>query len=258
MIHTNTTSLQGYSIIAAVLMIGFLLVLTTSTLNLVLQEMQDWRGRQDYMKAFAWAEGAMELWLLDIKTKWYGYDDDTYIDIDTFTGSIKSPLLSYEFDSNRNAYTGSIDAYGLDIIPLFSIDSSGAINSIQDIQVNITSTQLPVWNIITETAWFSWKWWLSYNDIVWEKRYDETSWDLVYDTSSSISSLLSGEDYLILQNLSWDTITYEILGSGWGFTLPRASISSSATIWKYTQNLQTQVDNTEFLWILKYSIFWWN
>jgi hypothetical protein len=46
----------GYSIIAAVLMIGFLLILTTSTLNLVLQEMQDGKGRQDYMKAYAGAE----------------------------------------------------------------------------------------------------------------------------------------------------------------------------------------------------------
>jgi hypothetical protein len=50
-------------------MVGFLLVLTTSTLNLVLQEMQDGKGRQDYMKAYAGAEGALELALFQIKDK---------------------------------------------------------------------------------------------------------------------------------------------------------------------------------------------
>ena len=62
-----SSAVPGYSVIAAILMIGFLLVLTTSTLNLVLQEMQDGKGRQDYMKAYAGAEGAMELALLKIK-----------------------------------------------------------------------------------------------------------------------------------------------------------------------------------------------
>ena len=65
----------GYTIISAIMMVGFLLVLTTGTLNLVLQELQDSRGQQNYIKAYAAAEGAMELGLYRIKERGYGYDD---------------------------------------------------------------------------------------------------------------------------------------------------------------------------------------
>lgn len=71
--YISSRNLNGYSIILSLVMIGFLLVLTTGTLNLVLQEMQDGKGKQDYLKASAAAEGAMELALSHIKNTGYGY-----------------------------------------------------------------------------------------------------------------------------------------------------------------------------------------
>ena len=63
---------QWYSVIIAMLLIGFLLVLTVTVLNLVLKELRDNRAMWDSMKAFAWAETGKELALLKIKEEWYG------------------------------------------------------------------------------------------------------------------------------------------------------------------------------------------
>ena len=80
-------------------MIGFLLVLTTGTLNLVLQEMQDGKGKQDYLKASAAAEGSLELALLQNK----------------------DPRISYSFEGRVQTHTGKIDAFETEMIPLFAI-----------------------------------------------------------------------------------------------------------------------------------------
>ncbi|MDA9129457.1 hypothetical protein N9J72_03205, partial [Candidatus Gracilibacteria bacterium] len=74
--HYTKTGNEGYSIITAIMMIGFLLVLTVSTFNLVLQELNDGKGRENYMKAYAGAEGAMELALLQIKQNGYGFFEE--------------------------------------------------------------------------------------------------------------------------------------------------------------------------------------
>jgi len=246
----------GYSIIAAVLMVGFLLVLTTSTLNLVLQEMQDGKGRQDYMKAYARAEWALELALLKMKQNGYWYDSDNISNPEILGVWNKIPKLGYEFESKVTIHTGSITPYESDIIPLFWINESG--NHERADNITLFTNPDMVWNIVTESWGISWKGSFSPSSNVWEKTYKESTWEFKYDPSTTISSVLSssGESYLTLYNplsieqnytLSWDE-----------FTLPRATISSSAQVWKYTQNLETLVDNTKFLGILKYSIYSWN
>lgn len=243
-----------YSIIAAVLMVGFLLVLTTSTLNLVLQEMQDGKGRQDYIKAYAGAEGALELALFKMKQSGYWYDDDTFQNSEILGVGNKIPKLSYEFESKVTSYSWSLAAYESDIIPLFWLDASwsGSVSSITlDSEPNI------VWNIIAQDSGVSGLWNFSEWSFVWEKTYNEGLGELQYNSNVTIWSVLSGEDYLILYNPSSSDIDY-LLSSSDGFTLPRATISSSAQVWKYTQNLETLVDNTKFLGILKYSIYSWN
>jgi len=118
---TNITSSSGgYSIIAAVLMVGFLLILTTSTLNLVLQEMQDGKWRQWYLQSYAWAEAGLELALLNIKKQWYWYDDDSFFEKELFWSFPKYPKVSYEFNSRVQSHSGTLAPRGIDIIPLFA------------------------------------------------------------------------------------------------------------------------------------------
>lgn len=246
----------GYSIIAAVLMVGFLLVLTTSTLNLVLQEMQDGKGRQDYMKAYAGAEWALELALFHMKQKGYGYDDDSFQKSEILGAGNKLPKLTYEFESMVHSYSWSIGAYGTDIIPLFWVNNlwvQSWMTSASHIDLDTESDM--IWNIITQNGGVSGTWSFIQSTLVWEKTLN--AWNLEYNGSLTVWTIFSWEDYILLYNPTWWKLRYELDSSN-GFTLPRATISSSASIWKYTQNLETLVDNTKFLWILKYSIFSWN
>ena len=55
-----------YTILITLMIIGFLIVVTTWILNLVIREMKDNRGQFSYLQAYAWAEAAMELALF-----WY-------------------------------------------------------------------------------------------------------------------------------------------------------------------------------------------
>jgi len=245
------TSNWAYSIIAAVLLVGFLLILTTSTLNLVLQEMQDGRGREGYLSAYAGAEWTLELALLDMKREWYWYDDDTFTQKQILWSWSQYPITTYEFNSRVDSYQGSIEPLGIDIIPLFSRWNTGITPS-TDIDFTITQGDI-LWNIITKTSWVSGTWSFTQAKNIAEKTLD-VSWQIWFNAWVPISSILSWEDYLILQNLSNVTSTYNLTANPW-FTLPRAEIFSSARVWKYTQNLRTVVDNTEFLWILRYSVY---
>lgn len=252
--YTLHTSNEGYSIIAAILMIGFLLILTVGTLNLVLSEMQDGRWRQNYMKSYAGAEGAMELWLLQIKKEGYGVYD-SISESTMLWSAAKDAKVWYDFTGRVNSYNGSLSAYEVDIIPLFWIDTSGSRHDISSI--DFTGLSSVAWNILGTSGGVSWIWNMNNATIAWEKAYDDTTGDLLFDNSQTVGSFLSsGENYLIIHNTSSVDGTYSLnVGSGDYFTLPRWDIISTWKVWKYSQNLQTTVDNTEFLWILKYSIY---
>lgn len=250
------THTWGYSIIAAILMVGFLLVLTVGTLNLVLAEMQDGTGRHNYMKAYAWAEWAMELWLLRIKDSWYGY-------YDSFTGSTmiwtwpKNARVSLDFQWRVSLHNGELDAYEIDIIPLFWIDTSGSMHDVGTVVFNGSADM--AWNIIGRDGGISGVWAFTNTTEVWEKIYDEVTGILSYDSTRKVWEFLSAENYLVVHNTSASNKNYSLeVWAGEYFTLPRSDILSSGKVWKYSQNLRTEVDNTEFLWILKYSIYSWN
>lgn len=253
--NIQSTWHEWYSIIAAVLMIGFLLVLTTSTLNLVLQEMQDSRGKQDYIKAYAAAEWSLELALLKVKEHGYGYDDDSFESDEILWEWVKIAKISYQFDSKVHSHSWTIAPYGSDIIPLFSIRDDGVVEPASNL--NLIAGSDVVWNIITENNGVSGLGWFNEFTNVWQRSRDEITGILSYDSTNTVWSILSWQDYLILQNLNAIPSSYDFSSTD-GFTLPRAIISSSATVGKYKQNIQTRLDNTEFLGILKYSIYSWN
>ena len=256
----NRISTSGwYSIIAAVLMIGILLILTTSTLNLVLSEMNDGKGRQDYLKAFYGAWAAQELALLKIKDQGYGYDEDGgFTNTQILWNTRKDAEVSFVFESKVEEYSGVLQQGETQIIPLFWIDDTGNISSITDIDFDVSLWNIS-WNIIWENSWESWINDFSSLKTTNTKALDIASGDFTVNTSWNIGDFLSNNpgSYLAIFN-SQSTKAQFTLSSPESFSLPVAQIMSSGTVGKYTQNLETSVDNTEFLGILKYSIYSWN
>lgn len=247
----------AYSIIVAIIMIGFLLVVTSSTLNLVLQEMQDGKGKQDYLKAYAGAESALEIWLSHIKYSGYGYYD-IQSDLPLLGTSNKDARVSYEFDGKVSNYTGTIPAYGTDIIPLFWIDSTGFFSSI----TFPTFGTVPEvnWNIIGGSGGISGSGSFVANDLSGKKELVTVLWnqDFSFINTTRIQEFLSSNtgSYMIVYNPTNIAQNYTLESpTDSFFTKPRSNIYSSAKVGKYTQNLETFVDNTEFLGILKYSIY---
>lgn len=250
--HTFSQHNSGYSIIAAIMMIGFLLILTTSTLNLVLQEMQDGKGRQDYMKAYGAAEWAVEQALYRIKEYGYGYDYKVE-DVDTLWSDNKSAKISFDFDSRVSDYSWELEAYGTDIIPLFWIDENGTYYESSDIRLSSAPATM-VWNILGDNGWLSWLGDFSSLDTAGHKTLTGYGY-------MQVGNFLSqpGYEYLILYNPTGSTQSYYLEKQSWeDFSRPEALIYGNAQVGKYKQNIRTTVDNAEFLWILKYSIYSWN
>lgn len=251
---TKDTSSAWYSIIIAILMIGFLLVLTTGILNLVLQEMNDGRGRQNYIKAYAAAEGWLELAMLQIKEKWYGFAG-TMSGSKLLWNSRKDGEISYSIESKVSSYSGALDPFSYDILPLFWINEDGDTEPISNLIFNTSYNEI-TWNIFGSgsgiggsgsiPSTFTEK--KLVNDGIVNKKF--------VSSSVSLSDFLNNNpwSYLSVYNNSNSPKTYTIKSSD-SFSLPRAMILSQSRVGKYQQNIETELDNTEFLWILKYSIF---
>jgi len=248
---------QWFSIIASVMLIWFLLVLTASTLNLVLQEMQDGRGRQLYLKSFSAAEWSLEIALLQLKQYGYWYDEDTFQDKKLFWNDSYDSVVWYEFENKTQAFSSSLGGFETVFIPLFWTDESDSY-SIDDIAV-ITPSSNIVWNIVGQSDGLSWRWSFDTAYSSENKVTTDVSWDVIVSSNSvSVWDFLSNnnQSYLILYNSSDSQVNYEV-SSNDSFSRPVTEIISSWNVWKYSQNLSTEVDNTEFLWILKYSIYSW-
>ena len=79
-------------------------------------------------------------------------------------------------------------------------------------------------------------------------------------SEEEINNFISSSDsnYLVLLNSgnNWN-IKYKLkaMNSWEYFSKPKTTIISSAEVWDYKQNISTNLNNTEFLNILKYSIY---
>ena len=266
--HYNNNS--GYSIVISLLMVGFLIVVTSWVFNLVLWELNDNRWRENYLKAFAAAEWAQELALLKIKEKGYGYYGTEAIKInDPILAEdpldirlAKDAIISYNLDSKTDSYTESLPALWYAIVPLFTLDDaepsqpdflqSDGTAGILSLLLEVPWDTL-IWNLLSENGGMSWTW-----------RFSELDTS-IFSTASSVTPDYSVKDfintntrklnYLILFNSDPDNPVEYTLTSNREFTKPEATIISSAQVWKYKQNLSTTLDNTEFLNILRYSIY---
>ena len=271
--NINTSS--GYSIIMALLIIWFLLVLSIGIFNLVLNEMKDNRAMWDYIKVYAWAESAQELALLKIKKEWYGY----YESIDrnnersivlaedpinrSALKAAKDVVISYDIWSKTNSYTWSIGSIWYNIIPLFYKDDVWD-NKIVSMDLTIISWDV-AWNIIGKTKWISWTWAIIWNVTTWHMKtlnvVDPSDRYFELDSTKRINDFLDDLDsvsnYLVLFNIWTSRLSYKLkANNSWEFfTKPETTIISSAEVWNYRQNLSTELKNTDFLDMLKYSIY---
>ncbi len=255
---------QWYSVIIAMLLIGFLLVLTVTVLNLVLKEMRDNRAMWDSMKAFAWAETGKELALLKIKNQWYWVD----YEISEWEADSRNILwVEWNFKKNRDVevtyninllpennswnyeYSQDLAPGEYSIIPLFYQYDD---NSIQNTgNINLQSSDGIVWNLL------SWN-----NGIAWVGNNQSGKWKVVDNswkssvTNMSQQNFLNGNNnvYLILNNTSNSNKNF-ILTSSETFSKPITNIISSGQVGNYRHNIETKYNNTEFLNMLKYAIF---
>jgi len=248
---------KWYSIIVAVLVIGFLITLTSWILNLVLNELKDTKWETDYIKSFSAAEWASELALLKIKTDWYAVKDSisAWDPRENIFGTwVKDPKISYDLNYTVSLYTWELESTKYDIIPLFYTEN-GIENKVTDLKLFSSSLNIGnlVWNIVSNSWWMVWSW--AFNWIT--KWYWKTDSQVYF--SSWVTEFLDKEiwSYLMLFNIDENnSIEYSLKsGNDTYFTLPRTNILSSAKVWKYKQNLETNLDNTEFLWLLKYSLY---
>ncbi len=261
-------SKNWYSIVVAIFIIGFLFVLTTSVLKLVLTEMNDNRGRSNYLKAFYAAEWAWELALLKLKENSYWYYEkldldknsplSTILKLDNNFNNTKDPIISFDIWSKTKVYNWKLDPLSYDVIPLFYLYENW---SWKVLDINLTSSSPSSWtlswNIISKKSWLSWVWPfvttdngtyktvdIDNNFVVLEKKV----WDFLLENEENFT-------YLVFFNSSDNsTVEYNLNSSNF-FTKPRTEILVSSKVANYKQNFNIKYDNTEYLWILKYSIW---
>lgn len=256
---------KAYSVIIAMLLIGFLLVLTVTVLNLVLKELNDNKAMGNSLKAFAAAETGKELALLKIKDNWYGIDGkvelwtslskDILNDTASFNPNTDAMIwydiwLKPDFQTGKYQYSEQIAWQWYSIIPLFYEDQWVFQNTEN---ITLVSNNNVVWNLISGNSGLAGLW-----NIVattsWEgKKLSGTT--LVKENQTVESFLITNNNvYLILHNTSNSSVTYTLSSSD-VFSKPTTQIISHGQVGRYKHNISTKYDNTEFLNMLKYAIF---
>ena len=255
-------------------MVGFLIVVTSWVFNLVLWELNDNRGRENYLKAFAAAEWAQELALLQIKENGYGYygdnavvtESDPWSDIFVDPSDIRpatDPKISYDLDSKTSSHSGALAPLQYAIVPLFVLDDSTPNSRPNFINPNNPSEPLVfrledasdklIWNMLSENAGM---WGVgNFTEGTPSELSTTSGIQSGYLIDTFLNSRTNKLNYLILFNSDpVNDIRYNLI-SNREFTKPETTIISSAQVWKYQQNLSTTLDNTKFLNILRYSIY---
>ncbi len=257
-----------YVVVVVLLIIWVLIVLVAGIYNLILNELNSNKQIWNYIKTLNAAEWSKELALLKIKQNGYGYykyvthdvnEDsiifsETPIDTSGFNNN-KEVLISYDIWSKTNNYNWFLAPLWYDIVPLFYTDDNWEYK-LSEIDLTLLSWNGSdlVWNIIWKNDWISWTSVLN----EWEWKTNSLNW-FQYN-KQNIKEFLNNSDlnYLVLFNTSKVTnIEYNLksVDNSEYFSKPETEIISSAQIWEFKQNIRTKLDNTEFLHMLKYSIY---
>lgn len=261
--YTNT---WGYSVILAILMVWFMLILTSWVFLLVLWENKDTKAMEYYLKSFAGAEWSIELALLKAKKYTYSYSEElsrwTPLSKVLFRGNgelynfNKDVFISYDLDATASEMKEKYLASGkFDIIPLFYFDILGNNKKVTQLKLEWINQEV-VWNIIWETGWISWVWNFT-NATEWNHK--TISGNEVSYSKEKVGDFLSNSinNYLILHNTSNTEVYYNLfsLMPGEFITREASYVVGTGEVWWYKQNLRVKIDNSQYLNLLKYSIF---
>ncbi len=248
-------------------MVGFMLVLTSGVFMLVLWENKDTKAMEHYLKSFAWAEGAIEIALLKAKKYNYSYSEvlekpsslsKTLFRKGELYNFWKDVFISYELDATGNEIIDkNILSSKFDIIPLFYHDQNGSVKKVTEIQLSSTSPL--VWNIVGDISWISWVGNFS-NTTQW--NYKTLGNEGVLYAQKKIRDFLdisqNKQNYLILHNATTQNVSYTLksLKHSEFLTKDVSKIIGTWEVWGYKQNLKVDVNSSEYLNLLKYSLFW--
>lgn len=254
-----------FSVILAILMTWFMVVLTTWVFLLVLDENKDTKDMEYYFKSLEWAEGWLELAML--KSKQYNYSYDEKLDVLNPISKVlfdnqnqfnkkKDVLITYDISSKSSEITDKkIDVWNFEIIPLFYYNNFWIYSKVKNISITWLNPDV-VWNIVWKNSWISWVWDFT-NTSEW--NYKTISWSNVSFEKKSIWDFLALEDYnyLIIHNMSSWEVSYNLKSlNPWEyFTKDKLLIVSSWEVWWFKQNLRITINASEYLNLLKYSIF---
>lgn len=209
----------------------------------------------DSVKANYAAESALEMALLRIQEKGYGYSaridhdlNNTSILLSNTPNSIEDfrsgeVFFSYDISVKSNSYTGTLERLESVLIPLFYLDSFGQEKKITDLNFKILwgDTNMLSWWIIWTHLWISGTW--NLQDKQWE----------IQDFLSQSSS-----NYLLLSYQSpYDIFSYTLHTTKEGefFSKPFTEIIARGQSGEYYKVMKTKFDYTEFVWEIKYALF---
>lgn len=248
------SSKQGYSIILSVLMVGFMLVLTHGILTLVIWESKDSRAMESYLKAYAWAEWALEMWMLEAKKNIYGIDiTQTGIKnvLHSSQPAKKNVDISYTIQgATREISSLKLASWQFAIIPLFSKGSK--VTSPRFVWGNSEV----VWNIVSKTSGISGVGNFT-KETLWKEKTISSGEVSLQDTSIQNFLTHNEESYLILQNIGTTEISYALSSDKIDeyFTNTTTKIVGTGEVWGFKQNVFIEIDIGKYLNLLKYSVF---
>lgn len=257
----KTYNTHAYSTIISLLLVGFLLVMTTGIFRLVLKEMSDNTGIWNHIQAIAAAESGQELALKNIKDHWFGFSDTISHDIQPETLLLskegttpdnfrkkKDVFFSTLYRSQSKKYQGEVAGYGQQVIPLFYKDKKETykVEGILDLVTVSWDSQSLVWNVLWDNSGIS-----GIGDFTKTTLGSQKNISQTFSRVSIEDFMTTGnEKYLVLYNTSSTSIGYSLTATE-NFTMPEIEIITSWEIGWYKQNVSTKIKNNEFL----YSIF---
>jgi len=260
-IHNN----RGYSILLALLLIGFMLVLTVGVYQLVMREFQDTKAMEYSLKAFSGAEWAVELALLRAKEHGYTYEAEMKKPDQLASTLFADPAkrivnkdaeISYTVKGTTEKYDKiKLPKYDFHIIPLFYYDAAGVIQHVRDLKLSDVSGDI-LWNMIDSENGMTGAGAFDRSTTGWQKNWDGST---TRYTSETIGTYLSWgrKVYLMLQNPTDHEMTYTLSTEGGGkMASDWMKIEGSGEVGGFQQTLQVQIHTSEYLNVLKYVIFW--
>lgn len=238
-----------YSVLVAVLVSGFIIMLTTWILRLVIAEARDTNWYESYLKAYYWAEAWVELWLL-------AYNSNN---LDIYESTKDSDISGVLWDDYNLPVTYKVDAFNTSVTDItiwaWEYHMIKLWDSTSDLTLSSDGWDDLVWNFLGSTEWIYSTWDFDINTN-WKKKTYTLSNDNLWLSDISVWNFLlnSDENVLILFNTWTSEITYSF-NANVNFEFGEWRIIWSWKDWNYKQNLRVKLNNAEGLNFLKYSIY---